>query len=107
MLLVWIQAVLVLPMLHYMASHDAASVICPALGHGVTRSKRKAITWCRKAAEQGGLVQAETVPVKPVLTLESAWLRGPRRKPVASSYTLTRLSLSRKRLVAALETFKS
>ena len=36
-----------------MASYDAASNICQALGRGVTRSKRKAIQWGRKAAENG------------------------------------------------------
>jgi hypothetical protein len=30
-----------------------ASIICPALGRGVTRSKRQALQWCRKAAENG------------------------------------------------------
>ena len=36
-----------------MASHDAASHICQALGCGVTRSKRRAMQWMRKAAETG------------------------------------------------------
>jgi TPR repeat protein len=36
-----------------MASHDVASIICQALGRGVTRSKRMAITWVRKSAENG------------------------------------------------------
>ena len=36
-----------------MASHDAASNICQALGRGVTRSKRRAQEWRRKAAEGG------------------------------------------------------
>ena len=30
-----------------------ASFICPALGRGVTRSKRQAMQWTRKAAESG------------------------------------------------------
>ena len=37
----------------YMASHDAASHICQALGCGVTRSKRRAMQWIRTAAENG------------------------------------------------------
>ena len=36
-----------------MATHDAASIICLALGRGVTRSKRRAMQWRRKAAETG------------------------------------------------------
>ena len=36
-----------------MASRDAASNICQALGRGVTRSKRRAMQWTRKAAENG------------------------------------------------------
>jgi len=36
-----------------MASHDEASNICQALGRGVTRSKRRAMQWLRKAAENG------------------------------------------------------
>ena len=36
-----------------MASRDAASVICQARGRGVTRSKRRAQEWQRKAAENG------------------------------------------------------
>jgi len=36
-----------------MASHDGASNICQALGRGVTRSKRQAMEWRRKAAENG------------------------------------------------------
>ena len=36
-----------------MASHDAASNICQALERGVTRSKRRAMQWLRKAAENG------------------------------------------------------
>ena len=36
-----------------MATRDAASIICQALGRGVTRSKRKALQWLRKAAENG------------------------------------------------------
>ena len=36
-----------------MAPHDVASIICPALGRGVTRSKRRAMQWLRKAAELG------------------------------------------------------
>jgi len=35
------------------ASHDVASNILPALERGVTRSKRQAIKWMRKAAENG------------------------------------------------------
>jgi TPR repeat protein len=35
------------------ASYDAASISCQALGRGVTRSKRKAMQWLRKAAESG------------------------------------------------------
>jgi len=34
-------------------SHDVASNICRALGRGVTRSKRRAMQWTRKAAENG------------------------------------------------------
>ena len=40
--------------LFYMATRDAASIICQALGRGVTRSKRKTMQWMRKAAENGG-----------------------------------------------------
>ena len=36
-----------------MASHNVASIICQALGRGVTRSKRRALQWCRKAADNG------------------------------------------------------
>ena len=36
-----------------MAARDAASNICQALGRGVTRSKRRAMQWRRKAAETG------------------------------------------------------
>jgi TPR repeat protein len=36
-----------------MASHDLASNICQTLGRGVTRSKRRAQKWMRKAAENG------------------------------------------------------
>ena len=36
-----------------MASHDLARVIWQALGRGVTRSKRRAQEWTRKAAEIG------------------------------------------------------
>ena len=36
-----------------MAPHDVASIICPALGRGVTRSKRRAMQWLRRAAELG------------------------------------------------------
>jgi len=36
-----------------MASHDVAHSICQALGRGVTRSKRRAQEWRRKAAENG------------------------------------------------------
>jgi len=36
-----------------MASHDVTSNICRALGRGVTRSKRRAMQWRRKAAETG------------------------------------------------------
>jgi hypothetical protein len=36
-----------------MASHNVASRICQALGRGVTRSKRRAMQWRRKAAENG------------------------------------------------------
>jgi len=36
-----------------MASHDGASNICQALLCGVTRSKRRAQEWLRKAAENG------------------------------------------------------
>jgi len=36
-----------------MATRDAASIICQALGRGVTRSKRRAMQWRRKAAENG------------------------------------------------------
>jgi len=36
-----------------MAIRDAASIICQALGRGVTRSKRRAMQWMRKAAETG------------------------------------------------------
>ena len=32
---------------------DVASIICPALGRGVTRSKRRALQWFRKAADNG------------------------------------------------------
>jgi len=35
------------------ASYDAASIICQAVGRGVTRSKRKKAQWMRKAAENG------------------------------------------------------
>jgi TPR repeat protein len=36
-----------------MATRDAASIIWQALVRGVARSKRKAMQWCRKAAESG------------------------------------------------------
>ena len=36
-----------------MASHDVASNVCRALGRGVKRSKRRAVQWMRKAAENG------------------------------------------------------
>ena len=36
-----------------MATRDAVSIICQALGRGVTRSKRRATQWMRKAAENG------------------------------------------------------
>jgi TPR repeat protein len=36
-----------------MAAHDVASIIYTALGCGVTRSKRRAMQWMRKAAENG------------------------------------------------------
>ena len=36
-----------------MATRDAASIACQALGRGVTRSKRRAKQWMRKAAENG------------------------------------------------------
>ena len=36
------------------AFYDVASNTCQALGHGVTRSKRKVQQWMRKAAENGG-----------------------------------------------------
>ena len=36
-----------------MASCDVTSTICQALGRGVTRSKRRAMQWMRKAAESG------------------------------------------------------
>ena len=36
-----------------MATTDAARIICQALGRGVTRSKRRATQWMRKAAETG------------------------------------------------------
>jgi len=36
-----------------MVSRDLASNICQALGRGVTRSKRKAMQWMRKAAVNG------------------------------------------------------
>jgi len=36
-----------------MTSHDEASKICRALGRGVARSKRRAMQWLRKAADNG------------------------------------------------------
>ena len=36
-----------------MLSRDVASIVCQALGRGVTRSKREALRWMRKAAENG------------------------------------------------------
>jgi len=36
-----------------MVSCDVASIVCQALGCGVTRSKRRALSWTRKAAENG------------------------------------------------------
>ena len=36
-----------------MASYDVASIVCQALGRGVTRSKRAALRWLRMAAENG------------------------------------------------------
>jgi hypothetical protein len=33
--------------------HDVASIVCRALGCGVTRSKRRSQQWLRKAAENG------------------------------------------------------
>jgi len=38
-----------------MASQDVASSICQAMGRGVTRSKRRAMRWMRKAAENGNI----------------------------------------------------
>jgi len=35
------------------APYDTASIICLSLGRGVTRSKRRAMQWKRKAAENG------------------------------------------------------
>jgi len=45
--------ILVPRFLSQLASRDTASNICQALGHGVTRSKRQAMQWRRKAAENG------------------------------------------------------
>jgi len=42
--------------LHYMASRDVVSNICQALRRGVSRSKRRAMQWRRKAAENGDAV---------------------------------------------------
>jgi len=39
--------------LSWVTSSDVASIVCPALGRGVTRSKRRAMKWLRKAAENG------------------------------------------------------
>jgi hypothetical protein len=36
-----------------MASRDVVSIVCQTLGHGVTRSKQRAMQWMRKAAENG------------------------------------------------------
>ena len=36
-----------------MLSRDVASIVCQALGRGVTRSKRRSLQWQRKAAELG------------------------------------------------------
>ena len=36
-----------------MASRDVPSIICQALGRGVTRSRRRAAQWLRKAADNG------------------------------------------------------
>ena len=41
------------PFFRQMAPHDVASNICRALRHGVSRSKRRATQWMRKAAENG------------------------------------------------------
>jgi len=37
------------------ASHDVASNICQALGRGVARSKRQAMTWMHKAGDKTSL----------------------------------------------------
>jgi len=38
------------------ASRDVANIICQALGRGVTRSKRRAMQWMRKAVENGDVM---------------------------------------------------
>jgi TPR repeat protein len=45
--------ILVPRFLSQMASYDEASIVCQALGRGVTRSKQMATRWLRKAAENG------------------------------------------------------
>jgi len=42
------------------AFYDVASIICQALGRGVTRSKRQALQWNRKAAETGEFEKADS-----------------------------------------------
>jgi len=37
---------------------DVAGTVCQTLGRGVTRSKRRAMQWLRKAAENGGQTNA-------------------------------------------------
>ena len=41
-----------------------ASLFCQALGRGVTRSKRRAMCWIRKAAENGNVVQCRKLATR-------------------------------------------
>jgi len=46
------------------ASHDVPSNICQALGRGVTRSKRRALQWLRKSAENGHTDACFSLPAR-------------------------------------------
>ena len=47
-----------------MASHNAASNICQALGRGVTHSKRRAMQWRCQAAENGEALSCYTLAAR-------------------------------------------
>ena len=44
--------------------HDGATIVCRALGRGVTRSKRQAMQWLRKAAENGSVKACWQLAIK-------------------------------------------